>query len=218
MRIGVLADTHVGEHLPTLPPEVLERFDGVDLIVHAGDIAVPRVLEELAEVAPVAAVRGNHDRGTLRRLPLSMVIPAGAFRIGVTHGMRRARLELPSSLMSVAAGRPVLLGFARQMVGRFTDVDMVITGHLHLSFDHEVDGVRHFSPGAVFVNEMLHGRIPEHGPAPWAYRRYRKRIDDGDRLPADGFVTAGPDGLTAERVVLERPIPVQRPPRRRPTS
>jgi putative phosphoesterase len=67
VRIGVLADTHVGEHLPALPPEVLERFDGVDLIVHAGDVAVPRVLEELAEGAPVAAVRGNHDRGPLRR-------------------------------------------------------------------------------------------------------------------------------------------------------
>jgi putative phosphoesterase len=218
VRIGVLADTHVGEHLPTLPPEVLERFDGVDLIVHAGDVAVSRVLDELAEVAPVAAVRGNHDRGPLRRLPLSMVLPAGPFRIGVTHGMRRARLELPSSLLSVAAGRPVLLGFARQMIGRFTGVDMVITGHLHLSFDQVVDGVRHFSPGAVFVNEMLHGRIPERGPAPWAYRRYRKGIDDGDRLPAVGFVTAGPDGLHTERVVLERPIPVQRPPRRRATS
>lgn len=218
MRIGVLADTHVGEHLPTLPPEVLERFDGVDLIVHAGDVALPRVLDELAEVAPVAAVRGNHDRGPLRRLPLSMVIPAGPFRIGVTHGMRRGRLELPSSLLSVAAGRPVLLGFARQMVGRFADVDMVITGHLHVSFDQVVDGVRHFSPGAVLTNEMLDGRIPQRGPVSWAYRRYRKGIDDADRLPAIGFVTAGPDGLRTERVVLERPIPVQRPPRRRATS
>lgn len=218
MRIGVLADTHVGEHLPALPPEVLERFDGVDLIVHAGDVAVPRVLDELAEVAPVAAVRGNHDRGPLRRLPLSMVIPAGPFRLGVTHGMRRPRLELPSSLLSVAVGRPVLLGFARQMVGRFTDVDMVITGHLHVSFDQVVDGVRHFSPGAVFVNEMLRGRILERGPVPWAYRRYRRGVDAADRLPAVGFVTAGPDGLRTERVVLERPIPVQRPPRRRAPS
>ena len=59
------------------------------------------------------------------------MVPAGPFRIGVTHGMRRPALELPSSLLSVAAGRPVLLGFARQMARRFTDVDMVVTGHLH---------------------------------------------------------------------------------------
>lgn len=215
MRIGVVADSHVGEHLPTLPAEVLERVDGVDLIVHAGDVAQPRVLDELREVAPVAAVRGNHDRGPLRHLPLSLVVPAGPFRIGVTHGTRRPGVELSSSLLSVAAARPVLLGFAREMVGRFTGVDMVITGHLHLSFDHMVDGVRHFSPGAVFVNEMLEGRVPTSGAIPWAYRRYRKHIDDADRLPAIGFVEAGPRGLTARRVVLERPIAVQRRPRRR---
>jgi hypothetical protein len=175
---------------------------------------VPRVLDELGEVAPVAAVRGNHDGGPLRRLPLGLVVPAGRFRIGVTHGMRRRGIELPSTLMSVAAGQPVLLGFARQMVGRFTDVDLVITGHLHLAFDHVVDGVRHFSPGAVFVNEMLEGRVPTRGPIPWAYRRYRGRIDDADRLPAIGFVEAGPERLTARRVLLERPIAVQRRPRR----
>jgi uncharacterized protein len=215
VRIGVVTDTHVGDHLPALPPEVLERFDGVDLIIHGGDVNDPRVLDELREVAPVAAVRGNHDRGTLRRLPLSLVVPAGPFSIGVTHGIRRPALELPSSLLSVAAGRPVLLGFARQMARRFTDVDMVVTGHLHLSFDHVVDGVRHFSPGAVFVNEMLEGRVSERGPIPWAYRRYRKGIDDADRVPAIGLVEAGPRGLTARRIVLERPIPVQRRPRRR---
>ena len=211
----MVADTHVGDHLPALPAEVLERFDGVDLIIHAGDVAQARVLDELREVAPVAAVRGNHDRGALRHLPLSVVVPAGPFRIGVTHGTRRRGIELPSSLLSVAAGRPVLLGFARQMVRRFTGVDMVVTGHLHLSFDHIVDGVRHFSPGAVFVNEMLTGRVPTAGPDAWAYRRYRKRIPDGDRLPAIGFVDAATGGLTARRVVLERPIAVQRRPSRR---
>jgi hypothetical protein len=209
VRIGVVADTHVGDHLPTLPAELLEKLDGVDLILHAGDVAVSRALDELREVAPVAAVRGNHDRGSLRRLPLSLVVPAGRFRIGLTHGMRRPGIELPSTLLSVALGRPVLLGFARQMARRFTGVDMVVTGHLHLSFDHVVDGVRHFSPGAVFVNEM-YDRMAPRDLVSWAYRRYRGRIAEHDRLPAIGFVEAGPEGLAARRVVLERPIAVQR--------
>ncbi len=210
----MLTDSHVGDHLPTLPAEVLERFDGVDLIIHAGDVNEARVLDELGELAPVAAVRGNHDRGVLRRrLPLSLVVPAGRYRIGVTHGLRRPAVELSSTLLSVAAARPVLLGFERQMIDRFTGVDMVITGHLHLSFDHVVDGVRHFSPGAVFVNEMLHGRVRQRGLIGWAYGRYRRGIDDADRLPAVGIVEAGPDGLTARRVLLERPIAVQRRPR-----
>jgi putative phosphoesterase len=213
VRIGVVADTHVGDHLPTLPAEVLEKLDGVDLILHAGDLAVPRALDELREVAPVAAVRGNHDRGPLRRLPLSLVVPAGPFRIGLTHGTRRRGIELPSTLLSVALGRPVLLGFARQMARRFPDVDMVVTGHLHLSFDHVVDGVRHFSPGAVFVNEMYE-RMAPRDLISWAYRRYRRTIPDHDRLPAIGFVEAGPDALTTRRVILERPIAVQRRRRR----
>ena len=103
----------------------------------------------------------------------------------------------------------MLLGFARQMVAPLHRRGHVVTGHLRLSSDHMVNGARHFSPGAVFVNEMLTGR-PHQRPDAWAYRRYRKRIPDGERLPAIGFVEAGPGRLTARRVVLERPIAVQR--------
>ena len=63
MRIGVVTDTHVGDHLPALPPEVLERFDGVDLIIHGGDVNDPRVLDELREVAPVAACAATTTAG-----------------------------------------------------------------------------------------------------------------------------------------------------------
>ena len=216
MRIGVVADTHVGEPPARPPAEVLERLDGVDLIVHAGDVAQTRRAGRAARGGPVAAVRGNHDRGALRHLPLSLrgARPA-PFRIGVTHGTAPPGIELPSGLLSVAAGRPVLLGFARQMARRFTGVDMVVTGHLHLSFDHVVDGVRHFSPGAVFVNEMLTGRVPTSGPrrvgVPSLSQAHpRRRPAAGDRLRG-----GGPGGLTVRRVVLERPIAVQRRPSRR---
>ena len=60
MRIGVLSDTHIPE-APVLFPEILEAFAGVDLILHAGDIVVARVLDELEQVAPVLAAEGNHD-------------------------------------------------------------------------------------------------------------------------------------------------------------
>ena len=213
MRIGVVADTHVGEHLPALPAEVLERLDGVDLILHAGDVSVPRVLDELGEIAPVAAVRGNHDGGALRRLPRDLVVPAGGARIGLTHGTRPVRVELSSGFVSLVAGRPVLLGFHRAMVRRFHEVDLVVTGHLHMSMDLVVDGVRLFSPGAVYVPEMttfLEGRRT----SAWAHRRYRRGLSDADRRPAIGLIEWGPTGLVTRRVVLERPIAVMR--RRRP--
>ena len=161
MLIGVVADTHVGEHLPWLPREVLDLLDGVDLILHAGDISEPAVLDELGELAPVVAVRGNHDDVPgLGHLARDVVVRAGDARIGLTHGTRRAAVELPAGLLSLAVGRPVLLGFAETMVGRFRDVDCVVVGHLHMPIDAVADGVRIFSPGAVTCPSSGRRRSP----------------------------------------------------------
>jgi len=61
MRIGLIADTHVPEVAGTIPPGVTEAFAGVDLILHAGDIAVVSALDELERIAPVLAARGDDD-------------------------------------------------------------------------------------------------------------------------------------------------------------
>jgi putative phosphoesterase len=60
-RIGVISDTH-----DLLRPEALRALDGSDLILHAGDICGPEVLQALREIAPVIAVRGNNDHGPRR--------------------------------------------------------------------------------------------------------------------------------------------------------
>ena len=210
MRIGVVADTHVGELLPRLPQEVLDLLEGVDLILHAGDISEPAVLDELGELAPVVAVRGNHDDVPgLGHLPREAVVRAGDARIGLTHGSRRTAVELPAGLLSLVAGRPVLLGFATTMVRRFRDVDCVVVGHLHMPIDTVIDGVRVFSPGAVYVPE-LGGMSEPTGARGWAYRRYRGDLSPAARLPAVGLIEIGPEGLTTHRLVLERPFTVTR--------
>ena len=61
-RIGVVADSHVGEYLDALPAELFAALHGCDLVLHAGDISRPWVLDELARIAPVVAVRGDHDQ------------------------------------------------------------------------------------------------------------------------------------------------------------
>lgn len=61
MLIGLIADTHVPEIAKALPKQVREIFKSVDLILHAGDIFVDSVLEELATIAPVLAARGDDD-------------------------------------------------------------------------------------------------------------------------------------------------------------
>ena len=57
-RIGVISDTH-----GLVRPEVARAFDGVDLILHAGDVGTAEVLKELSSIARVIAVRGNNDKG-----------------------------------------------------------------------------------------------------------------------------------------------------------
>ncbi len=104
-RIGVVADSHVGEYLDALPVGVLEALDGCDLVLHAGDLSVPSVLDDLAAVAPVVAVRGDHDRLDGVGLPETAIVVAGGLRIGLTHG-RRSRLTDSSVIAaSVVAGR-----------------------------------------------------------------------------------------------------------------
>ncbi len=61
MRIGLISDTHVPDAVDRIPPEVSRAFQGVELILHAGDIYIASVLDELEKVAPVLAARGDDD-------------------------------------------------------------------------------------------------------------------------------------------------------------
>ena len=61
MRIGLLSDTHIPDHARELPDQLKEAFRGVDLILHAGDVYVPSVLDELECLAPVMAAEGDDD-------------------------------------------------------------------------------------------------------------------------------------------------------------
>ncbi len=200
MRIGVVADTHVGEQLRALPEAVVRALAGVDLILHAGDICVPGVLDELGRIAPVVAVRGNHDR-RVRGLPRDVVVRVGRHRIGLTHGARGPVVELPSVAVSLVAGRPVLPGFDRAMRRRFPDVDLIVTGHLHVPFLRTTDGVPRFSPGAVYVVEDGPARDPT-GPRARAYRRFRAGVPPEARVPSIGIIDVGDDGLRPRLVPI----------------
>lgn len=61
MRIGILSDTHIPESGTELFPEIIDALTGVDLILHAGDLVIARVLDDLEHIAPLYAAQGNHD-------------------------------------------------------------------------------------------------------------------------------------------------------------
>src|SRR4051812_6390016 len=70
--VGLIADTH-----GLLRPEALDALRGCHVIVHAGDIGTPAVLEGLRQLAPLVAIRGNNDTGTwVRELPATAVVKA----------------------------------------------------------------------------------------------------------------------------------------------
>ncbi len=65
MHIGLISDTHIPDHAPELPAQIKEVFRGVDMILHAGDVYIPSVLDELESIAPILAAEGDDDIGSI---------------------------------------------------------------------------------------------------------------------------------------------------------
>lgn len=119
-RLGVISDTH-GQ----LRAEALAILRGCEMIVHAGDIGAPEILDRLRELAPVYAVRGNNDRDEiLRELPESHVLDWRGVRILVVHD-RNDLTAIPP------------------------DIDIVITGHSHRPSIRDEDGILFLNPGSA---------------------------------------------------------------------
>lgn len=205
MRIGVVADSHVGECLPVLPPEVGQRLADVDLILHAGDITDTAVLTHLARIAPVVAVQGDHDREAGIVLPTSRVVTAAGRRIGLTHGRRLRTVETAAAAVSLVSGRLRLLGFHHALRRRFATVDCIVHGHLHLPLCSVARGVLFFSPGAIYVPEEdpFYGG----GPGARAYLRFRRRQPAEARQPAVGLLEVGPERIVASVLPLAHDHP-----------
>ena len=95
MRIGLVSDTHVPESRKEIYSAIVDVFQGVDLILHGGDIAVERVLDDLEKAAPVLAAEGNHDRYLEdERIKKVHVIEQEGFTIGLTHQLEPYEWEM----------------------------------------------------------------------------------------------------------------------------
>jgi putative phosphoesterase len=149
-RIGVLADTHIPDRLKALPAALFEVLEGVDLILHAGDISQPRVLDELRRLAPVVAVQGNRDlfNRAGRGLPLDVIVEVGSLRIGMTHGHGGLAQYVKEKLAYLTVGYYFSHYHAR-VRERFADVHAIVFGHTHYPINQIRQGVLLFNPGAV---------------------------------------------------------------------
>ena len=113
--IGLIADTH-----GLMRPGVHDALEGSELIIHAGDVG-DGLLQELAEIAPVKAVRGNTDPIGDPDLPLSLVLEIGGLVIHVSHG-NELGVPTPALLLAAYEGDILVYGHThRQIVEREGD-------------------------------------------------------------------------------------------------
>ncbi len=121
-QVGIISDTH-----GLVRPEALEALAQCELIIHAGDIGTPQVLDALQRIAPVRAVRGNVDHGDwTQSLPTNDVVQLGEVYLYVLHNVGDLDLD------------PVAAGF-----------HAVISGHSHEPRAEERDGVLYLNPGSA---------------------------------------------------------------------
>lgn len=117
-KIGILSDTH-----GMLRPEVLEKLDGCDLILHGGDINRKEILNRLEEIAPVYAVRGNNDKEWADYLPETISLEVEGCRIFMVHNKKQVPKEL-------------------------SDIDVVVFGHSHKYSEQSIDNRVWLNPGS----------------------------------------------------------------------
>lgn len=132
MRVVVLSDTHAPRFWKRCPPAVATHCEGADLILHAGDVCAPEVLDELAAFAPVRVVLGNNDGPEVAAwgAPETLELDLDGLRVAMIHdaGAKSGRLA--------------------RMHRRFPTADLVVFGHSHIPLDEADDQLRILNPGS----------------------------------------------------------------------
>lgn len=143
MIVGLISDTH-----GLMREAALRALQGSDLILHAGDVGKPEIIETLRAIAPVVAVKGNIDRGAwAASLPATALAEAGPAMLYVLHDVHELDLD------------PVAAGF-----------HVVVSGHSHKPGCTERSGVLYINPGSAGPRRF---RLPvtvarlDLRPTPW---------------------------------------------------
>jgi len=126
---AVIADTHIPRRARALPEALIPHLERADLVLHAGDLMDPALLDELAAYAPVKVVRGNLDPPH-SNLPETLEFELGGAKIAMIHDSgprkgRRARLRR-----------------------RFPDARVIVFGHSHIPFLEDEGGLMLLNPGS----------------------------------------------------------------------
>lgn len=204
LRIGLVADSHVGEFIDAMPAWVGESLEGCDLILHAGDLSVMRVLDELEQIAPVRAVHGDHDIDA-QELPAALVVDAAGWRIGLIHGSRGTHWDAHAVARGVLGDRRWQPRLEARLRDRLGAVDAVVYGHWHLPRIATVGATLMVCPGAVCPGGALAVGDPVprtlHAPIDIAVRSFRGRMHPEQHRAAIAVLDVGSSGIRARHVL-----------------
>jgi putative phosphoesterase len=132
LQVAVVSDTHGPRFWKACPPAVAEQLEGVDVILHAGDVCTASVLDEIAAFAPLHVVLGNNDGPDVAAwgAPETLELDLAGLRVAMIHdsGQKQGRLA--------------------RMRRRFPDADLVVFGHSHIPLDETDGDLRIFNPGS----------------------------------------------------------------------
>jgi putative phosphoesterase len=128
----VVSDTHSPRRWKGCPPALLPELERADVILHAGDVCTPDVLDLLASFAPVHVVMGNNDVPEVAEwgAPETLEVELAGVRVGMVHDSGQKE------------------GRAARLRRQFPTADLVVFGHSHIPLDEDVDGLRILNPGS----------------------------------------------------------------------
>jgi putative phosphoesterase len=204
-RIGVVADTHCPEFLERLPDRLFEALHGVDLILHAGDVGGRGTIVELERIAPVYAVRGDHDH-TRDELPLTRQITIEGRRIVLMHGNRGRWIEEPHTLLwtlSLGYFHPNA-GLGRALWRRWPGADAIVFGHTHRAQVEVRERTLLFNPGGVYQwNPTTARQRLAHKPGwfEWSWLQAARHLRSYPK-PSVGILEVSPSAIVPTVVEL----------------
>ena len=150
--VGIISDTHMPERCAAFPASTFEVLQGVELILHAGDVGELWVLDRLSAIAPVVAVHGNDDtRAAQRELPYQQLVSIAGQRVLLWHSHypdpaedRAHRGDPWHAILSRLAER-----------GRAAGAQVVVFGHAHVPMVYRTDDVLLVNPGALASGNLF---------------------------------------------------------------
>ena len=151
MRIGRISDTHVPSMGKEPPAQVLRAFEGVDLILHAGDIYTEDCIEWLERIAPVHATTSffaNAGEGA-PRASQPIAVEADSRTIGVVHKLELRALGDEVTPGMIAREYPRDASIPEDLADLFgRPVSIVVFGYTHEAMIEEHQGVLFVNPGS----------------------------------------------------------------------